>query len=90
MKITALLSQQTTSVQNHPETDPGLWYSTLGHGFHIKHRDTGTLPIESPSHDAPWYVPNTLIRRDLQIPSVNGEITQYISITVLALLLTLL
>jgi hypothetical protein len=24
--------------------------------------------------DAPWYVPNTLIRRDLQIPSVKEEI----------------
>jgi hypothetical protein len=27
--------------------------------------------------DAPWYVPNTLIRRDLQIPSVNEEISHY-------------
>jgi hypothetical protein len=29
--------------------------------------------------DAPWYVPNTLIRRDLQIPSVKEEISQYSS-----------
>jgi hypothetical protein len=29
--------------------------------------------------DAPWYVPNTLIRRDLQIPSVKGEISHYSS-----------
>jgi hypothetical protein len=27
--------------------------------------------------DAPWYVPNTIIRRDLQIPSVKEEIRHY-------------
>jgi hypothetical protein len=27
--------------------------------------------------DAPWYVPNTLIRRDRQIPSVKEEISHY-------------
>jgi hypothetical protein len=29
--------------------------------------------------DAPWYVPNTLIRRDLQIPSVKEDIGHYSS-----------
>jgi hypothetical protein len=29
--------------------------------------------------DAPWYVPNTPIRRDLQIPSVTEEISHYSS-----------
>jgi hypothetical protein len=29
--------------------------------------------------DAPWYVPNTLIWRDLQIPSVKEEISHYSS-----------
>jgi hypothetical protein len=27
--------------------------------------------------DAPWYVPNTVIRRDLQIPTVKEEIRRY-------------
>jgi hypothetical protein len=27
--------------------------------------------------DATWYVPNTLIQRDLQIPSVKEEISHY-------------
>jgi hypothetical protein len=27
--------------------------------------------------DAPWYVPNTAIRRDLQIPTVKEEIRRY-------------
>jgi hypothetical protein len=29
--------------------------------------------------DTPWHVPNTLIRRDLQIPSVKEEISHYSS-----------
>jgi hypothetical protein len=29
--------------------------------------------------DAPWYVPNTVIRRDLQIPTVEKEIRRYSS-----------
>jgi hypothetical protein len=29
--------------------------------------------------DAPWYVPNTVIRRDLQLPTVNEEIRLYSS-----------
>jgi hypothetical protein len=29
--------------------------------------------------DAPWYVPNTFIRRDLQTPTVKEEIRRYSS-----------
>jgi hypothetical protein len=29
--------------------------------------------------DAPWYVPNTVIRRDLQIPIIKEEIQRYSS-----------
>jgi hypothetical protein len=29
--------------------------------------------------DAPWYVPNTVIRRDIQIPTVKEEIRRYSS-----------
>jgi hypothetical protein len=29
--------------------------------------------------DAPWYVPNTVIRRDLQTPTVKAEIRHYCS-----------
>jgi hypothetical protein len=29
--------------------------------------------------DAPWYVPNAVIRRDLQIPTVKEEIQRYSS-----------
>jgi hypothetical protein len=29
--------------------------------------------------NAPWYVPNTVIRRDLQIPTVKEELQRYSS-----------
>jgi hypothetical protein len=29
--------------------------------------------------DAPWYVPNTVIRRDLQAPTVKEDISRYSS-----------
>jgi hypothetical protein len=29
--------------------------------------------------DAPWYVPNTIIRKDLQTPTVKEEIRRYSS-----------
>jgi hypothetical protein len=29
--------------------------------------------------NAPWYIPNTVIRRDLQIPTVKEEIRRYSS-----------
>jgi hypothetical protein len=29
--------------------------------------------------DTPWYMPNTVIRRDLQIPTVKEEIRRYSS-----------
>jgi hypothetical protein len=29
--------------------------------------------------DAPWYVPNTVIRRDLQIPTVKEEVLRHSS-----------
>jgi hypothetical protein len=46
-----------------------------------RHRNSRTFPIESFVHDsgAPWYVPNTVIPRDLQIPAVKEEICRYSS-----------
>jgi hypothetical protein len=75
------LKQQTASVQNHPQTDLDLRYPTVGHGFHIKHRDPGTLPIESPAHDSrrTMVYAEHFIQQDLQIPSVKEEISHYSS-----------
>jgi predicted transcriptional regulator len=30
------------------------------------------------AHDAPWYVPNMIIYKDLQIPTVQNETSRYI------------
>jgi hypothetical protein len=27
--------------------------------------------------DAPWYMPNTIIQKDLQIPAIQNEISRY-------------
>jgi hypothetical protein len=55
--------------------------TTLGHGFHFERRHSRTFPIKALRMivDAPWYVPNTLIRRDLQVPTVKEEIRRYSS-----------
>jgi hypothetical protein len=45
---------------------------TLGYGCHFHN-------INILKADAPWYVPNTVIRRDLQIPTVKEEIRRYCS-----------
>jgi hypothetical protein len=95
-KITALLKQQTTSVQNHPQTDMDLgiqlWGTASTSNIEILERfQSKALRMII---DAPWYAPNTLIRRDLQIPSVKGEIAHCCSARLTAhpndILLTLL
>jgi hypothetical protein len=49
--------------------------------IHFQHRNPTTFPIEALRMivDAPWYVPNTVIRRDLQKPTVKEEIRLYSS-----------
>jgi hypothetical protein len=80
-KITALIKQQTTSVQTHPQTDQTygiqLWGTASISNIEILERfQSKALRMIV---DAPWYVPNTLIQRDLQIPSVKGEISHHSS-----------
>jgi hypothetical protein len=47
----------------------------------FKHRNPRTFRTESLRMivDAPWYVPNTVIGRDLQTPTVAVEIRRYSS-----------
>jgi hypothetical protein len=48
----------------------------LGTALHHQHKhNKNTSKALRMIVDAPWYVPNTLIRRDLQIPSVKEEIS---------------
>jgi hypothetical protein len=68
------------------QTNLDLRNTTLGYGFHFQHRKSRTFPIESLAYevDAPWYVPNTVIRRDLQIPTVKKKSAATILNTVFA------
>jgi hypothetical protein len=42
----------------------------------LEHFQSRALPMIV---DAPWYVPNTVVRRDLQIPTIQEEIRHYSS-----------
>jgi hypothetical protein len=56
-------------------------YPTLGQGLHIQLEILERFQSKALRMiivvDAPWYVPNTLIRRDLQISSIKEEISHY-------------
>jgi hypothetical protein len=56
------------------EYNSGVWLL-------LPHRDPKTLSIESFVHgsERAWYVPNTVIRRDLQAPTVTAEIRRHCS-----------
>jgi hypothetical protein len=57
----------------------GLTKRTLGYGFHFQHRILERFQSKALRMiiNAPWYVPNTVIRRDLQTPTVKDEIRRY-------------
>jgi hypothetical protein len=66
---------------SNTQTNLDLRNTTLGYGFHFQHRNSGTFPVESLAHDSgrTLAVPNMVIRRDLQIPTVKEEIRRYSS-----------
>jgi hypothetical protein len=72
---------QNLALQNHPETDLDLRNPTLGYGFHIQIEILERFQLKALRLivDAPWYVPNTIIRRDLNMPTVKEEICTYSS-----------
>jgi hypothetical protein len=81
-----LTIQQTASLGVRHENyrrhcNLGLRNTALGYGFHFQHRNSRTFPIESLAHDSGRTLvrPNTVIRRNLQIPRVKEEICRYSS-----------
>jgi hypothetical protein len=76
MQFAAIPTQQAPSLQIHLQTHLDLQHPTLGHSIHIQHRDPRTLSIKGLRIivDAPLYVPDNHIRRDLQMTSVKEEI----------------
>jgi hypothetical protein len=44
-EVKTLHKQQNSHIQSNTQTNQDLWNTTLGYGFHIKHRNPRTLPI---------------------------------------------
>jgi hypothetical protein len=44
-QVATLHKQQTSLIQSNPQTNLDLWNTTVGYGFHFKHRNHRTLPI---------------------------------------------
>jgi hypothetical protein len=77
MEVQTLYQQQTPHLQSNTKThlDIGiqLWGTTSNSNIEILERfQSKALRLIV---DAPWYVSNSVIRKDLQIPSVKEEIS---------------
>jgi hypothetical protein len=44
-EVKTLQAQQNAYIQSNTKTNLDLWNTTLGYGFHFKHRNPRTLPI---------------------------------------------
>jgi hypothetical protein len=85
-QVKTLHKQQTSHIWNNTQTNLDLRNTTVGSA------STSNIEIleRFQSRDlrmivgAQWYVPNTVIRRDLQTPTVKEEIRRYTPNTVLA------
>jgi hypothetical protein len=51
----------------------------LGYDLKFQHSNFGTFSVESLIVNAPWYVLNSVIRKDLRIPTVKEEISRFSS-----------
>jgi hypothetical protein len=78
-KSNPLYQQQTPPLQSNTQTHLDIWHSTLGHDLKFQHRNFGTFSVGSLIVNVPWYVPNSVIRKDLRIPSVKEEISRFSS-----------
>jgi hypothetical protein len=80
-QVKTLYKQQTYRISNKIQTNLDLRNTALGTASTsnieiIERFQSKALRIIV---DAPWYVPNTVIRRDLQTPTVKEEILRYSS-----------
>jgi hypothetical protein len=56
-----------------------LWNPAVGNCIKLQSRDTGAIPVKGAMHNnrCSTYVPNTVTKRDLQIPTVKQEARKY-------------
>jgi hypothetical protein len=73
-QVKTLYKQQTSHNKNNTQTNLDLWNTALGYGFHFQHRNCFQSKALRVIVDAPFYVPNTAVRSDLQIPTIKEEI----------------
>jgi hypothetical protein len=81
-QVQTLYQQQTPHLQSYAQTHLDIRHSTLGYNIKFKHRNFGTFSIQSleANSECPWYVSNSVINKDLQIPTVKEEISRFSSI----------
>jgi hypothetical protein len=79
---TKVKKQQTSRILNNTLTNLDLRNTSFGYGVHFQHiwiLERFQSKAMRMIVDAPWYVPNTVIRRNLQIPTVKEKIRRYSS-----------
>ena len=75
-QITAFTGQQAPCLQSHPETHMDIWYTIMENCIQVyidmlERFQSKVLRIIT---DAPWYVPNAVIKHDLRVPTVRQEV----------------
>jgi hypothetical protein len=79
-KVKTLYKQQTLHIYIN-KLKPNLWNTTLGYGFHFRHRNSKTFPIESLANDSGCNL--TCVEygypKGSQIPTFKVEIRHYSS-----------
>jgi hypothetical protein len=78
LKVDYLHKQQNSHIQSNTQTNQKLQNTIVGYFEHRnpKRFQSKVLRINV---DAPWYVPNTVIRTDLQTPTAKAETRRYSS-----------
>jgi hypothetical protein len=78
-EVKTLHRQQHSHIQRNTQTSLDLWNLTAGTASTSKTEilERFQTKVLRTIVDAPWYVPNTDIRRDFQTPTVKEEIRHY-------------
>jgi hypothetical protein len=79
-EVKTLHKQQNSDIQSNAQTNLNLWNTTVWYGFYFKHRqilERFQSKVLHTTVDAPWYMPNTVITRYLQTPTIKEEILYY-------------
>jgi hypothetical protein len=77
--VKTLHKQQNSHIQNSTQTNLDLWNTTVGYGFHFTFDilECFQSKVLHKIVDAHRLMPNTIILRDLQTPTVEEEIRPY-------------